>query len=179
MTDELLDEIEALYGEKGSEPYGEQVTMLEHSLLTAATARGAGASDAMVVAAFLHDIGHLLVPPDDEFGKHTHDAIGGDWLAERFPPEVSEPVRLHVDAKRYLCGIDPAYYDDLSPASQYTLGQQGGPMTPEQCAEFALRPFSKEAVELRRWEDAFGKVTGVEPATMTELRPMIADVAAS
>ena len=82
----LFDEIERLYTDRGREAYGEAVTMLEHSLITAMTAQRAGATPEMVAACLLHDIGHLLVEPDDEFGKHTHDTIGANWLADRFPP---------------------------------------------------------------------------------------------
>jgi len=155
---EVVAEIRELYESKGRRAYGEQVSLLDHSLLTAATAEAEGADEALVVAALLHDIGHLLVPPDDEYGKHTHDRIGGDWLAARFPDEVAGPVRLHVDAKRYLCGADPSYVEALSPASRYTLDQQGGPFSGEELTEFLTQPHAEAAIRLRRWEDAFGKI---------------------
>ena len=132
--------------------------MLKHSLLTVQAAEQAGADDELIAASLLHDIGHLLVEPDDEYGKHTHDSIGAAWLAERFPPAVSEPTRHHVAAKRYLCAIDPDYHDRLSPASQYTLTKQGGPMTPGELAAFEQLDHQPEAAQLRRWEDAFGKL---------------------
>ena len=96
----VVDEIEALFKSRGSESYGEKVTMFEHSLLTALTAERAGADEVLIAACLLHDIGHLLVEPDDDWGKHTHDSIGADWLSQRFALAVSEPTRHHVAAKR-------------------------------------------------------------------------------
>lgn len=157
----VVAEIEALYVAKGGDMYGEAVTMFEHSLLTAAAAEAADASDELVAASLLHDIGHLLVEPDDEYGKHTHDEIGADWLAARFPPAVSEPIRHHVAAKRFLCTTEPGYYDRLSAASQYTFSMQGGLMTEAEVAQFESQPFFAAAVQLRRWEDGFAKSAGV------------------
>ena len=169
----VVDEIEKLYSRHGGEPYGEKITMFEHSLLTAQAAELAGADDELIAASLLHDIGHLLVEPDDEYGKHTHDSIGADWLAERYPPAVSEPVRHHVTAKRYLCAIDPGYHGRLSPASQYTLTKQGGPMTPAEVAAFEQLDHQSEAVQLRRWEDAFGKLDDATILPFDHYRPLL------
>lgn len=153
----VLKEIETLYAECGDEAYGEGVTMMQHALQTAALAEAEGAADALVVAALLHDIGHFLEQRDDMYGYHKHDRSGGDWLARHFGPEVSEPVRLHVAAKRYLCAVEPDYRARLSPASIHSLSKQGGPMAPAERAAFAARPFAEDAVRLRRWDDG-GKV---------------------
>ena len=102
----VVEEIEALFARHGGEFYGEGVTMLQHALQTAALAQAEGADDALVVAALLHDVGHFLQPTDDSYGYHKHDRSGGEWLARRFGPAVSEPVRLHVAAKRYLCATE-------------------------------------------------------------------------
>ena len=169
----VIDEIESIYRTKGAEPYGEKITLFEHSLLTALTAESQGASEELVAACLLHDIGHLLVEPDDAFGKHTHDEIGGDWLARRFPAAVSEPVRLHVAAKRYLCAIDPGYYDRLSAASQYTLTKQGGPMTTDEAEVFASSEHVEDAIKLRQWEDDFGKQGDVEIPEFDRFRALI------
>ena len=142
-------------------------------LLTAQTAEASGAPEALIAACLLHDVGHLLVEPDDEYGKHTHDEIGAEWVAARFPASVSEPVRHHVDAKRYLCGVDPAYYDELSPASQYTLGKQGGPMTGSEIVAFEQLRHHREAVQLRRWEDAFAKQSVTDVPSLEHFAPVL------
>jgi [1-hydroxy-2-(trimethylamino)ethyl]phosphonate dioxygenase len=157
----VFREIEALFQTHGQETYGEGVTMAEHSLQTAAQARAEGADTALVVAALLHDIGHFLELRDDAFGYHKHDQSGGAWLAARFPDMVSEPVRLHVAAKRYLCAIEKGYFDILSVASKHSLSKQGGPMNAAEAAEFGRGAFVDGAVRLRRWDDA-GKVDGID-----------------
>ncbi len=147
-----------LFAGQGTEDYfGEPVSQAEHMLQTAALARAAGASDALVAAALLHDVGHF-------HGTHTgedlmrgtdnhHSETGAEWLGQWFGPVVTEPIRLHVAAKRYLCAVDPAYFVALSPASQHTLGVQGGPMTPEAVQRFHDHPCQADAVALRRWDD--------------------------
>ena len=169
----VVDEIEVLFKSRGSESYGERVTMFEHLLLTALTAEQAGADEALIAACLLHDIGHLLVEPDDEWGKHTHDSIGADWLAERFALAVSEPTRHHVAAKRYLCAVDTGYHEQLSPASQYTLTKQGGPMSPEEIVAFEKLDYHGEAIQLRRWEDAFEKLSDVAIPRFSRYRPLL------
>ena len=161
MTGEaIFREIETLFATHGNETYGEGVTMAEHCLQTAALARAEGADRALVVAALLHDVGHFLELRDDAFGYHKHDQSGGTWLAARFPAGVSEPVRLHVAAKRYLCAVQPDYFDILSVASKHSLSKQGGKMDAAEAAEFGRGKFVDEAVRLRRWDDA-GKVDGM------------------
>lgn len=172
----LLAEIEGLFAAHGHETYGEDVTMQAHGLQAAALAEHEGAPDVLVVAALLHDIGHFLELADDAFGYHKHDGAGGDWLAERFGPEVSEPVRLHVAAKRYLCAIEPSYLDVLSAASVHSLGQQGGPMSAAEAAEFARHPHVDAAVRLRRWDDG-SKVEGLKVSTVADYRDRILKVA--
>ncbi|HEY0815531.1 MAG TPA: HD domain-containing protein [Pseudonocardia sp.] len=147
-----------LFAREGAEDYfGEPVSQAEHMLQTAALARAARASDALVAAALLHDVGHF-------HGTHTgadlmrgtdnhHSEAGADWLRQWFGPSVTEPIRLHVAAKRYLCAVDPGYLATLSPASLYTLGVQGGPMTPEAVRRFREHPRHADAVALRLWDD--------------------------
>jgi gamma-butyrobetaine dioxygenase len=169
----VIEEIEALFARHGSETYGEGVTQLEHALQTAALAEAEGADDALVVAALLHDIGHFLQPTDEPYGFHKHDRSGGDWLARRFGPEVSEPARLHVAAKRYLCATEADYFAKLSPASVHSLERQGGPMSAAEAAEFAARPHAASAVRLRRWDDG-GKVDGLRAPDFSRYRPRVA-----
>lgn len=163
MTVHQLDSIEALlelYADRGGEYYGENVSQTDHARQCAALAMLDGASDAMIAAALLHDIGHLIVDPQDHDTDDRHETIGAEALAALFPPAVTEPIAGHVTAKRYRCGVDREYADGLSHASQLSLAVQGGAMTPAQCAEFERRPFAAEAIILRGWDDA-GKVQGL------------------
>jgi [1-hydroxy-2-(trimethylamino)ethyl]phosphonate dioxygenase len=169
----VFEEIEALFLRHGGESYGEGVTMLQHSLQTAALALAEGADDALVVAALLHDVGHFLQPTDDSYGYHKHDRSGGEWLARRFRPVVSEPVRLHVTAKRYLCATETDYFGKLSAASVHSLGKQGGPMSAPESAAFAALPHAEAAVRLRRWDDG-GKVDGLHVPALMSYRERIA-----
>jgi len=138
----VVAEIERLFASRGSEAYfGEAVSMLEHSLQAAHVAQRAGAPPTVILAALLHDVGHLIEAVPDDIADWVHDAqherVGSAWLARRFAREISEPVRLHVPAKRYLCATNPAYVARLSSASVRTLELQGGLYTPQQVAEFA------------------------------------------
>lgn len=170
MSD-VVDRIVAVLRERGDEAYlGERVSMLEHMLQAAHSAQLAGASDALVVAALVHDIGHLV--RDDEPGAdvtqlesfdRVHEEVGAAWLAGGFGPEVTEPVRLHVAAKRYLCATEPDYFAALSPASVHTLSLQGGPMSPTEAAAFIALPHATAAVSLRRFDDAGKRVAGETP----------------
>ena len=173
-----IREIEMLLAEHGAETYGEGVTQLEHALQAAALAAAEGADDLLVTAALLHDVGHFLQEPDDAFGYHRHDRSGGDWLAQRFPPAVSDPVRLHVAAKRYLCATEPGYFERLSAASVHSLGRQGGPMSPAEAAAFAASPFAMDAVRLRRWDDG-GKVDDLAVADLDHYLGTVARVLGS
>ena len=168
-----IAEIEALYAQHGGESYGEGVTMLQHALQTAALALAEGADDSLVVAALLHDVGHFLQPTDDSYGYHKHDRSGGDWLAKRFGPAVSEPVRLHVAAKRYLCATESDYFGKLSAASVHSLGKQGGPMSAAEAAAFAASPFAEAATRLRRWDDG-GKLEDLQVPDFPHYRARIA-----
>lgn len=152
--------IVALFDERGGEHYGESVTQTDHARQCAALAIRDGAPDTMIAAALLHDIGHLVVDPKDHDIDDLHETIGADALSLLFPPAVTAPIAGHVTAKRYRCGVDRAYANGLSPASQLSLKVQGGALTPEQCAAFAQRPFAAEAIQLRGWDDA-GKVEGL------------------
>jgi [1-hydroxy-2-(trimethylamino)ethyl]phosphonate dioxygenase len=169
----VLEEIEALYATHGDNVYGEGMTMAQHALQSAALAEGEGADDRLVIAALLHDIGHFLQQLDDSYGYHKHDRSGGDWLARHFGPEISEPARLHVAAKRYLCAVEPDYLAKLSPASVYTLSKQGGPMSPAEMAAFAAQPFAEAAVRLRRWDDG-GKEPGLAVPDFAHYRSRLA-----
>ena len=168
-----VDELAAMMAGRGQRSYGENITISEHSLITAAAAEAHGAHDTLIAACLLHDVGHWLDEPDDDYGIHGHGETGGDWVADRFQEAVAEPVRLHVDAKRYLCATDPEYHDRLSPASQYTLTKQGGPMSADEAAAFEARPYANDAVQLRKWEDDYGKLAGAVIPPLSHFRPLL------
>jgi gamma-butyrobetaine dioxygenase len=154
-----LDRIAALFADQGSAEYfGEEVTQAEHMLQAGALAQAEGAPAPLVAAALLHDLGHFHgdVTGHDlmEGTDNRHSHTGADWLAQWFGPAVTEPVRLHVAAKRYLCAVEPDYFALLSPASVHTLAVQGGPMTAAEAEEFAAHPYGADAVRLRRWDEA-------------------------
>ncbi|MCP5267222.1 MAG: HD domain-containing protein [Burkholderiaceae bacterium] len=141
-------------------PHEESVTALEHALQCAQLAEWAHAPEPLVAAALLHDVGHLLVE-DDPSGKRNdvHELLGCRLLERETPPEVTEPIRLHVAAKRYLCAVETGYHDLLSPASRHTLLLQGGPMSNDEAHAFARDRHGQAAVSLRRWDD-LAKVSG-------------------
>ncbi|MFM7540926.1 MAG: HD domain-containing protein [Planctomycetota bacterium] len=172
------DEVVDLLERRGGSQYGsEAVTQREHALQCALLARQRNLGAHLVSACLLHDLGHLLHDlPDDapERGiDDVHEDRGAAWLKSRFKPEVVEPVRLHVAAKRYLCAVDPAYLGILSPPSVKSLELQGGPMSPSEVREFQSNPHHRAAVELRRLDDE-AKVPGLPtpsaPDFLTELR---------
>lgn len=169
---EVVEEIEALFASHGNEAYGEDVTQLEHMLQCAACAEAEDASPTLVAAALLHDVGHLIEEADDAYGYHKHDRSGAVYLEQRFGPEVSEPVRLHVAAKRYLCAVEDGYFDCLSPASVHSLSKQGGPMDSAEVAAFENNPLYMDAVRLRRWDDK-GKIEGLKVQGLAHYRPLL------
>ena len=171
---QLLADLFAFEG--GREYFGEPVTQAAHMLQAAAQARQAGAPPSLIAAALLHDIGHFLGPVSGgELMAGTdnkHSDIGADWLAEWFPPSVTEPVRLHVAAKRYLCAIEPRYLAELSEASRFTLTVQGGPMSSSEVGSFEAGPYAQDAVGLRRWDEA-AKDPAATPEPFDFYRPLL------
>jgi phosphonate degradation associated HDIG domain protein len=162
----VAEEILAIYAARGAGAYfGERVSMTEHALQTAYFAQQASAPESLIVAALLHDIGHLLAQVPDDIADWTadahHETSGARWLAQRFPPGISEPVRLHVAAKRYLCATDAGYFAKLSPASVHTLKLQGGPMSAPEVAQFESERYFTAALRVRHWDDQ-GKVAGLK-----------------
>jgi phosphonate degradation associated HDIG domain protein len=177
----IADEVFAIFGRRGSGAYfGEHVSMTEHALQAAYFARAESAPPALVLAALLHDIGHLVedAPDDlaDWIADARHEEIGARWLARRFPADICEPVRLHVPAKRYLCATDPTYFAMLSQASVVTLKLQGGPMGPSELLQFETERYYKKAIQVRRWDDQ-GKVAGLKTPGMAEYRGLIEEFA--
>ena len=155
---EDVHEVLTLLKEKGDMAYfGEEVSVLEHSLQAAHFAERDEADDATVAAALVHDIGHLLHGLAEDIARKGQDArheeVACGYLARYFGEDVVAPVRMHVAAKRYLCSVEPSYFSRLSPSSVQSLALQGGPMSRAEAAEFAERPYASKAVALRRWDD--------------------------
>jgi predicted HD phosphohydrolase len=157
--------------EQATAMYDEVVTEREHALQAAALAEADGADDATVAAALLHDVGRLLVDTVPA-GDRSHDRLGERFLAERFGPEVAGPVGMHVAAKRYLCAVEPAYAEALSPASVRSLAIQGGPMSRAELAAFEARPGWEAAVRLRRWDDQ-AKRTGAHTRSVDDYADLL------
>lgn len=176
----IVDEVCVLFATKGHAAYvGEAVSQLEHALQSAYHAERDAADDALVVAALLHDIGHLLHKLPEDAADHgidtRHEQIGQAWLARYCGPEVTEPIRLHVPAKRYLCATDPEYRARLSPASEQSLRLQGGPMTSDEVSQFEHHPHYRAAVRLRHYDD-LAKVPKLPVPGLDHYRPRLARV---
>ena len=178
----VVDRIEALFAVIMTSSYlGEPVTIGEHMLQAAACARRDGADDALVAAALLHDVGYYVdAAPDNEnelIPDKRHDRAGARALAPFFSEAVTEPIRLHADAKRYLCAVEPDYRDKLSDASIHTMALQGGVMDADEAERFAKGGFATEAVAMRRWDDE-GKVAGAEVPPFDAFKAMLARLVA-
>jgi phosphonate degradation associated HDIG domain protein len=171
-----MNEIRAAFERRGQETYGEGISQLEHAVQCAAFAERDGADAALVTATLLHDIGHLLhdLPADvaDSGVDTQHEASGSAWLSRHFSLAVTEPVRMHVAAKRYLATMEPGYFDRLSDASKLSLRLQGGPMTAAQAAAFAIEPFFADAIRLRRWDEE-GKIVGYHGPALDHFLPRV------
>lgn len=159
-----IEDIEKLFRDHGHIAYsGEPVTQLEHALQSARRAEDEGAGDALVTAAFLHDLGHLLnrlgESPTERGIDDQHQYFAIPFLRSLFPAAVIEAVRLHVDAKRALCSLERDYYDNLSEDSKRSLALQGGIFSPDETEAFLSKPFARDAMRVRRWDDA-AKVAG-------------------
>ncbi len=183
MTDDapmhpILAEIEALLTGKAEGRYGlSHVNQREHALQCAWLAEKDGHGDALIAAALLHDIGHMVhdlgEDPASEGVDDRHEELGQAWLAAHFGPEVTEPVRLHVAAKRYLCAVEPDYFARLAPDSVKSLALQGGPMNAEEVTAFEANPMFREAVQLRRYDEQ-AKVKDLPTPPVSHFLPAVA-----
>jgi phosphonate degradation associated HDIG domain protein len=178
MADEdAINFVVRLFKQRGGAAYiGEAVSQTEHALQTAWAAEQAGVGDALVAAALLHDVGHLLHDLPEDCARagvdDAHEERGARWLARHFGPEVAEPVRLHVAAKRFLCATDPSYAGRLSEASLRSLRLQGGPFTPEEAAQFRAHPHAEAALMLRRLDEQ-AKAPGLGTPDLEHFRPRL------
>jgi phosphonate degradation associated HDIG domain protein len=176
--DDIIADILKLFNDKGHSEYGgEAVTQLEHALQTATLARENNASDQLITAALLHDIGHLLHDlPNDAPLKgidDVHENKAAVFLRKYFPEAVTEPVRLHVMAKRYLSSTEETYYSLLSEPSKQSLVIQGGLMSSAEVSAFEQNPFFSDAVMLRKWDDQ-AKVKELTTAPVEDFEKNIA-----
>ena len=167
-----LEDIERLYAERGARNYGEGVTQMEHAVQCAALAEAEGASPSLVVAALLHDIGHLFEDGEGLAEDARHEAVGARALAALFGEAVCGPIALHVAAKRYLCFKEPDYFQALSAASQRSLTLQGGPLDAAGAAAFERLPYWQDSVALRRWDDA-GKREELSGRSFNDFTPLM------
>jgi len=175
---EGLARIEALYAALGARAYsGEPVTQIEHALQSALFAERDGASEPLVAAALLHDIGHLVndagETPSARGVDDLHQFHGARFLRSLFGREVTEPIRLHVQAKRWLCATRPGYVDQLSPDSQRSLKLQGDVFAAGEAEAFSQTAYAADAVRLRLWDDA-AKVAGLVTPSFSDYLPLLA-----
>ena len=161
---EIVEALFAFLQDRGQANYDESVTQLEHAVQSAQLSHEQGDADQMVTAALFHDLGHLLI--DEHEGREgflqrdlNHEEVGAGFLTEYFPESVTEPIRLHVPAKRYLCTTDSDYYGTLSAASKRSFELQGGKLSPSEQTEFERTPHLESALALRRLDD-LAKVVG-------------------
>ncbi len=166
-----------IFARRGGEEYlGEVVTMAQHMLQGATIAEQNGLPEEIIVGALLHDIGHFTSEfgtyhPHDTENRHHEDA-GEQVLAPFFPSVITDCVKYHVAAKRYLCATKPDYFARLSPASVHTLELQGGPMTPDELAEFEQNPNLQEIIQVRYLDEA-GKRADMETPGFEHFAPMV------
>ncbi len=175
---QIVNEVFGLLQRFGGADYiGEAISQLEHACQAAQMAIAQGFDDEVVLAALFHDIGHLCAlngdhPQMDGYGVKEHEKLGADYLRSHgFSPKVTRLVESHVAAKRYLCFVDPEYYDRLSVASKRTLVFQGGPMSPEEAMEFRSDPLYSIILLMRQW-DELAKEEGMPPTDLSIFREM-------
>jgi phosphonate degradation associated HDIG domain protein len=177
MPKATLSAILHILRSQGDAQYGgEPVTQLEHALQCATLARTQGASPELITACLLHDLGHLVHALGEDIAakgvddRHEYRAI--PWLQPLFPETVIEPICLHVQAKRYLCAVNPTYRAELSPASQHSLTLQGGSFSPAEAMAFISLPYAETAVQLRVWDEQ-AKVSGQVTPTLDDFMPVL------
>jgi phosphonate degradation associated HDIG domain protein len=175
----VADTIINLYKLHGGSAYaGEKVSQLEHMVQAAQLAESGGFDEEVVLAAFLHDIGHIAEEATgenemDEYGIKDHEALGAEYLSENgFSNKISKLVASHVQAKRYLTRKDPDYFKQLSDASRKTLEFQGGMMTVEEANAFEKDPFFSEIILMRRWDEQ-AKIQGKPMPDLSHFHNMI------
>uniref|UniRef100_B0T0N6 HD domain-containing protein n=1 Tax=Caulobacter sp. (strain K31) TaxID=366602 RepID=B0T0N6_CAUSK len=178
-ADAFVTELADIFTRLGNLHYGENVTQLEHALQAAHHAKLDGAPPALVAAALLHDVGHLLQKVGEDAADQgidtRHEHISAGYLARAFGPEVTDPIRLHVAAKRYRVAVDSAYLQRLSGASLQSLALQGGPMSPDEVEAFLADPAAQAALRLRGYDEA-GKAPDADVAGFETYHDLLRDL---
>jgi phosphonate degradation associated HDIG domain protein len=165
----MLEDIKSYLEVAGQSLYdGEAISQLEHAKQCAMHAEIKGSTPALIAASLLHDIGHLVdkkfqMGQENEIDRY-HETIGAGFLSKAFPPSVTEPIRMHVLAKRYLCAVEDGYFDCLSSASVRSLSLQGGVFTAKEAEDFMTQPFAEDAVNLRQWDELAKVLDCVTPS---------------
>ncbi|CAN1549206.1 COG4341 Predicted HD phosphohydrolase [Rhabdaerophilaceae bacterium] len=164
-----------IYTNKATDRYGlSEVNQLQHALQSAALAEAGSEPAWFITAALLHDVGHMVHELGEDAADHgiddTHEELAANWLMHHFGPEVSEPVRLHVPAKRYLCATEASYFGKLSDDSVKSLALQGGPMSSDEVLAFEKHPHYEAAVRLRRIDDLAKDPKASTPSFMHFMR---------
>ena len=177
-TDDRLTQIHQLLDSKADGKYGlHDVTQRQHALQAAMFAERDGHPTSLITAALLHDVGHLVhhlgANPAERGIDDQHEQVGHDFLAQWFGPEVTEPVRLHVAAKRFLCATESDYFSKLSEDSVLSLSLQGGPMSDGEVIAFRGLPQWEAAVQLRRY-DEMAKVKDLATPPAAHFLPFVA-----
>lgn len=180
-ADAFVAELTTLFNRLGDLRYGEDVSQLDHAVQTAHHAKLDGAPPALIAAALLHDVGHMMQKAGEDAADHgvdtRHEQISAGYLARAFGPEVTEPIRLHVAAKRYRVAVDPAYLEHLSKASLQSLALQGGPMNSVEIAAFLAEPAAQDALRLRGYDEA-GKAPEAEVSSFESYQDLLRDLIA-
>jgi len=173
---DIVDKIINKYQTNNSLYIGEKVTMTEHMVQTAMLAEQNHSSESLICACLLHDYGHFIIEdPDHLVSKLTdgkHEDIAFNFLKNYFKPEVFEPIKLHVQAKRYLCR-NKSYWNTLSEASKVSLKLQGGIMGNNEAKKFVSLKFHGDAILLRKYDDD-GKIPNIKMKKIDEYRDLIA-----
>jgi phosphonate degradation associated HDIG domain protein len=178
-ADAFVAELTDLFTRLGDLRYGEGVSQMEHAVQSAHHAKQDGAPPELIAAALLHDVGHMM----QKIGENAadlgidarHEHISAGYLARAFGPHVTEPVRLHVAAKRYRVAVDAAYLERLSTASLQSLALQGGPMSLAEIEAFLADPWARAALQLRGYDEA-GKAPDADVARFESYRDLLGDL---
>ena len=176
-NDKFADLLFGFIEEEGKTPYDESVSQLQHALQTASLARTEDGRRHIVIASLLHDIGHLLIDENDsknDFLKKdlNHENIASNFLKDFFSEKITESIRLHVVAKRYLCSIDNSYYERLAKSSKKSFVVQGGALEKKEIIELENNIYFKDAIQLRKWDDR-AKVSLKEVEELDTYKEMI------